>query len=29
MGVVVGHAQSALQTPQVSLEALKGRVKFL
>jgi hypothetical protein len=30
MGVVVGSgAQSALQTPQVSLEALKKRVKFL
>jgi hypothetical protein len=30
MGVVVGFgAQSALQTPQVSLEALKKRVKFL
>ena len=29
-GVVVGSgAQSALQTPQVSLEALKERVKFL
>jgi hypothetical protein len=30
MGVVVGSgAQSALQMPQVSLEALKDRVKFL
>jgi hypothetical protein len=29
MGVVVGHAQSALQTPQVSLAALKDRIKFL
>jgi hypothetical protein len=30
MGVVVGSgAQSALQTPQVSLEALIARVKFL
>lgn len=30
MGVVVGSgAQSALQTPLVSLEALKKRVKFL
>ena len=29
-GVVVGHgAQGALQTPQVSLEALRVRVKFL
>jgi hypothetical protein len=30
MGVLVGSgAQSALQTPQVSLEALIARVKFL
>ena len=30
MGVVLSHgAQGALQTPQVSLEALSARVKFL